>query len=273
MSKKKIQNIILSIVLCLCALVILVPVFMVIINSFKNQQEAAMMNIKLPTTWHIVENYRQMIEEGGIFRGFLNSVIITIICVFLLLVLCSSMAFVLERKKTLFSKTINMIVIFGLVLPVQIIPTYFVCNFLHLTHTVAAVLVLIVANMSFTVFLYTGFIKSIPIEIDESAWLDGANHYQLFFRIIFPLLQPVTVTAIIINFMAVWNDFGISIYFLNSAKNYTLPLTVYNFFGNHSSDWQLVFANVVLSTLPVAVVYLVLQKYIISGMTSGAVKG
>lgn len=273
MRKRKICAGILNIVLCLCALIILIPVFMVIINSFKDRTEAAMMNIKIPSTWHILENYQEMIKEGGILRGFINSTLITVSCVLLLIILCSTMAFVLERRKTLFSKMINMTVIFGLVLPLQIIPTYFVCNFLHLTHEVAAVLVLIVANMSFTVFLYTGFIKSIPIEIDESAWIDGANYVQLFFKIIFPLLQPVTVTAIIINFMAVWNDFGISIYFLNSARNYTLPLTVYNFFGNHSSDWQLVFANVVLSTLPVAAVYLILQKHIISGMTSGAVKG
>lgn len=273
MKRRKRYEAILNMVLCLCALIILIPVFMVIINSFKNQTEAARMNLKLPTTWHILENYKVMIREGGIFRGFLNSTVITVICVLLLIILCSTMAFVLERRKTFFSKVINMTVIFGLVLPLQIIPTYFVCNFLHLTHEIAAVFVLIVANMSFTVFLYTGFIKSIPIEIDESAWIDGASHTQLFFEIIFPLLQPVTVTAVIINFMAVWNDFGISIYFLNSARNYTLPLTVYNFFGNHNSDWQLVFANVVLSTLPVAIVYLILQRHIISGMTSGAVKG
>jgi len=272
-NKKKTGHIILSAFLWVISLIILIPIFMVVINSFKGRNEAALMNISLPTTWHIIENYSQMIEEGGIVRGFLNSFSITAICVFGLITMCSAMAFVLERKKSKFSNVINMTVIFGLVLPVQIIPTYFVCNFLHLSHVIAAIFVLIVANMSFTVFLYTGYIKSIPIEIDESAWLDGAGHFKLFFHIIFPLLQPVTITAIIINFMAVWNDFGISIYFLNSAKNYTLPLTVYNFFGNHSSDWQLVFANVVLATLPVAIIYLVLQKHIISGMTAGAVKG
>ncbi len=273
MKSKKLNNYILSLLLCLVSFVILIPVFMVVINSFKDRNEAAMMNIKLPTSWHIIENYNQMIEEGGIIRGFTNSMLITVICAFGLIILCSSMAFVLQRKKDRFSMIVNMTVIFGLVLPVQIIPTYFVSNFFHLPHTAAAIMILIVANMSFTVFLYTGFMKSIPVEIDESAWIDGASQSQLFFKIIFPLLQPVTVTAIIINFMAVWNDFGISIYFLNSAKNYTLPLTVYNFFGSHSSDWQLVFANVVLATLPVVIVYLLLQKFIISGMTAGAVKG
>lgn len=263
----------LSVLLWFCSLIILVPIYMVVINSFKERTEAAKMNIQWPSSFHIVENYSQMIEEGGIIRGFRNSLFITVICVAALIFLCSAMAFVIQRKKCLLSSIINMIVIFGMVLPTQIIPTYFVCNFLHLSHVSAAICVLTVANMSFTMFLYTGYMKSIPREIDESAWIDGANQFQLFFRIIFPLLKPVTVTAIIVNFMAVWNDFGISIYFLNSARNYTLPLTVYNFFGNHSSDWQLVFANVVIATLPVAIVYLILQKHIISGMTAGSVKG
>ncbi len=273
MKKKKTADRILSVLLWCVSLVILIPVYMVVINSFKNRTEAAQMNVRLPEAWYIVENYKEMFMEGGIARGFINSMVITVICVSGLIFLCSSMAFVLQRKKTRFSGIINLAVVSGLVLPVQIIPTYFVCNAFHLPHAAAAILVLIVVNMSFTVFLYIGFMKSIPIEIDESAWLDGAGHMQLFFKIIFPLLQPVTVTAVIVNFMSVWNDFGISIYFLNSARNYTLPLTIYHFFGNHSSDWQLVFANVVLATLPVAVVYLVLQKYIISGMTAGAVKG
>lgn len=273
MKKGKKAEILLSVILWSCSLVILVPVYMVVINSFKERTEAANMNISWPSSFHIAENYAQMMREGGIARGFLNSALITAVCVAALIVLCASMAFIIQRKRCLLSDIINMTVIFGLVLPLQIIPTYFVCNFLHLSHVPAAICVLIVANMSFTVFLYTGYMKSIPREIDESAWIDGASQYQLFVRIIFPLLKPVTVTAVIVNFMAVWNDFEISVYFLNSARNYTLPLTVYNFFGNHSSDWQLVFANVVIATLPVAVVYLALQKHIISGMTAGSVKG
>lgn len=273
MKHKKTKRNILSISLWAISFAILVPVVMVVINSFKDKTEAAMMNMKLPSTWHIKENYSQMIAEGGILRGFINSMVITIICVVGLIIMCSTMAFVLERKKSALSNFINTIIIFGLVIPVQIIPTFFVCNYLNLSHEVGAIIVLVVANMSFTVFLYTGFMKSIPVEIDESAWLDGANNIRLFFYIIFPLLQPVTVTAIIINFMTVWNDFGISIYFLNNARNYTLPLTVYNFFGNHNSDWQLVFANVVIVTLPVAIVYILLQKHIIEGMTAGSVKG
>lgn len=273
MKKKRIYRGILCVILGICALVILIPVYMVVINSFKSRTEAALMNIHFPTEWHIVENYKQMFIEGGILRGFVNSIFITLICTFALIGFCSATAFVLQRKKSALSSIINTIVILGLVMPVQIIPTYFVCDFFHLPNVISGILVLIVVNMPFTIFLYTGYIKGIPREIDESAWLDGANHYQLFFKLIFPLLRPATATAFIVNFMAVWNDFGTSIYFLNSARNYTLPLTVYNFVGTHSSDWQLVFANVVVATLPVAIVYLALQRFIIDGMTAGAVKG
>lgn len=273
MKGEKKSRVMLSIILWLLSLIILIPIFMVIINSFKDRNSAALMNLQLPQTWHIIQNYSQMIQEGDVIRAFMNSSMITVICVASIILLSAPMSFILQRRVTWFSKTINMVVIFGLVLPVQMIPTFFLCNTLKLSHVVSAILVLIITNLSFTVFLYTGYMKSIPREIDESAWLDGAGNLTLFFKIIFPLLLPVTVTAIIVSFMAVWNDFGISIYFLNSSQNFTLPLTIYNFYGNHGNDWQLVFSNVVITSLPVAIVYFVLQKYIISGMTTGAVKG
>ncbi|MNN66497.1 Inner membrane ABC transporter permease protein YcjP [compost metagenome] len=130
-----------------------------------------------------------------------------------------------------------------------------------------------VTNFFFFVMLYTGFFKSIPRDIDESAVIDGAGPLTLFFKIIFPLLKPVTVTLIIITFMNVWNDFGITIYFLNSPSNYTITLTIYNFLGTYSSQWNLIFANIVVVSVPVVLLYLLLQNYIIDGMTAGSVKG
>ena len=117
---------------------------------------------------------------------------------------------------------------------------------------------------------YFGAFKGVPVQIDESAFIDGSSIGRLFFTIIFPVLKPVTAT-IIISFMNVWNNFNLTLYFLNSPKTFTL--TIYNFMSTYSSDWNLVFANVVVCSLPVIVVYLALQKYIISGMTSGSVKG
>ncbi|MCR4998899.1 MAG: carbohydrate ABC transporter permease [Lachnospiraceae bacterium] len=273
MTKRKTENGILSGVLWIISLFILIPVFMVVINSFKSRTEAAEMDISLPSEYHIVENYSQMMQEGGILRGLMTSCIVTTISVVALILICSAMAYVFQRRNTKMANRLSTLMVAGLVLPVQIIPTYFVCNTLHLGHMASAILVLIVINIPFTVFLYTGYLKSIPREIDEAAWIDGASGIQTFFQVIFPLLKPVSITALIINFMAVWNDFSVSIYFLNSAENYTLPLTVYNFFGNHGSDWQLVFANVAFASLPVVILYLLLQRHIIAGMTAGSVKG
>lgn len=272
MKKERMQKKILGMIMWILSLSILVPLYFAVINSFKSKKEAAMMNLRLPTVWQAVENYTQMAREGKIFNGFLNSLIMTTVSV-LIIVLCSStMAFILERRKSKLSKMINIFIMVGLVLPIQIIPTYFICNMLEINKRAAYICVMVATNLSLCTFLYVGYFKSIPEEIDESACLDGAGPLVMFGRIIFPLTKPVTVTVIIISFMSVWNDFGVSIYFLNNVKLQTLPLTVYNFFGNHNSDWQLVFANVVTATLPVLVLYLFLQRYIIDGMVAGSVK-
>ena len=115
--------------------------------------------------------------------------------------------------------------------------------------------------------------RAFPRDIDEAAILDGCGSLTLFFRVVFPLLKPMTVTLFILTFMNIWNDFGTTIYFLNTSENYTLPLTIYNFFSTHSSDWNLVFTDVVIVSLPVVLLYFCAQKQIMSGMTSGAVKG
>ena len=259
--------------LCLLSFVILVPIYFAVINSVKSQQEAGLMNVAWPTEWHFLENYSMVLKSGNILHNFGNSCFITIICVTTVLLTSSMMAFVIVRRKSTLSSVLNTLVVLGMVFPLQIIPTYFVCKYLHLGNTASAIFVLIASNLSFSTFLYIGYIKSIPREIDESAWVDGAGQLTLFFKLIFPLLKPVTVTSLIITFMSVWNDFGISIYFLNNSKNMTLPLTIYNFYGSYNSQWQLVFANVIIVSLPVTLLYLFLQKHIMSGMTAGAVKG
>lgn len=231
------------------------------------------MNLHWPEEFHIVENYRTMLSTGRVLGSLWNSVYITAVSVAVVILFSSLLAFVIVRRNSRLSLILNILVVLGMVFPLQIIPTYFVCKYLQLGYIASAIFVLIASNLSFSTFLYIGYMKSIPREIDESAWMDGAGQLTLFFRLIFPLLKPVTVTSIIITFMSVWNDFGITIYFLNSSKNMTLPLTIYNFHGSYNSQWQLIFANVIVASLPVTVLYLFLQKHIMSGMTAGAVKG
>lgn len=262
-----------NVFLWMLSLLILTPIYFAVINSMKSQKEAGLMNISFPTEWQGFQNYAKMFEIGNVWRGFRNSLLITSVSVFIVLLASSMLAFVIVRRKSTFSKMLNTLVILGMVFPLQIIPTYFVCRAIGFGNMISAVCVLTVCNLSFSSFLYIGYIKSIPRELDESAWMDGASQLTLFFRIIFPLMKPVTVTSLIITFMSVWNDFGVSIYFLNNSRNMTLPLTIYNFYGSYNSYWELIFADVIIASLPVAVLYLFLQRYIISGMTAGAVKG
>lgn len=256
----------------LLSMLFIAPFCVIILNSFKTKKEAAEMSMAFPEQWNIVDNYTQVFETG-VAKAFINSCVITISSVALIIILSSMCAYVLQRRSTKATKRLISLFILGLVIPGQIIPTYMICNFLHLKSFIGCAIVLTASNLPLGVFMYLGYLKSIPANIDEAGIIDGCKPFQLFYRVIFPLLKPMTMTLFILTFMNIWNDFGTTIYFLNSPDNFTLTLTVYNFFGPHSSDWNLVFADVVTVSLPVIIVYFCAQKHIMSGMTSGAVKG
>lgn len=273
MNKEKCSDRIITIFLWILSFLIIIPIYMVVINSFKEKASAAKMSLSLPKGFRAFENYKTMIERGDIVTGFANSCIVTVVSVILIIMIGAMTAYILQRRKNKWTGFMHTIVLLGLVFPVQIIPSYFLCSAFLIPKYISAILLLTVTNLPFAVITYMGFLKGISRQIDEAAMIDGATTLRLFFGILFPLLQPATVTNIIVAFMAVWNDFGVTIYFLNNNRNATLPLSIYTFFGNFNSDWQLVFANVVVTSLPVVIIYLLLQKYIISGMTAGSVKG
>lgn len=184
------------------------------------------------------------------------------------------MAFIIERRKGKISEAVNYLLIAGMMLPASIVCQYYIIKALHLNGTIpGAMLVFVAISMSLSVFIYTGAYKSIPRELDESGIIDGCGPYRLFFSIILPLLKPATVTVVIIVGMSIWNNFSVSIFMLNTPKTYTVVTTIYSFLGSHSSDWNLLFADITLISLPIIVMYLFLQKYIVAGMTAGAVKG
>ena len=128
-------------------------------------------------------------------------------------------------------------------------------------------------QMPWTIFTMSGFIKNVPRELDEAAFIDGATPVRTFFSVIFPLLKPIVATVIVTTAMGAWNEFMVPLYFFNSSSKWTMPLTVYNFFGQYSSDWNYVFADLVLTALPITILYLLCQKYVVAGATAGAVKG
>lgn len=270
---KKLKKYLSEIIAILLTPIILFPVYMLIVNSMKDKAGAASMSLKLPEKFFALENYSYLLKEGGVGQAFINSVLITGVSVSGIVIFSAMAAFIINRCKIKLVSIMNGFILAGMFLPISMIPTYFMVKNLSLNSSFIGIcLVYIASFFPMAVFLYTGFLKSIPSEIDEAAFLDGSGTFRLFFKIILPLLKPVTATVLIMNFMSVWNEFGIAIYFLNTPKKYTMVMTMFNYFGTHSADWNLIFSSIVLMSLPVVIMYFSLQKYIVSGMTAGAVK-
>ncbi|MBB6670649.1 carbohydrate ABC transporter permease [Cohnella nanjingensis] len=231
------------------------------------------MSIAWPKDWNFVDNYSEVFRIGRISTAFWNSILITGSSVILLIVLCSTSAFVIQRRNSKFTKLLQVLLLGGMILPLSIIITYILLYNLHLTGSFLAVILLYVATMYPVIaFLYIGFYNGVSREIDEAAIIDGTKGYGLFFRVIFPLLKPINATALVLGFVTVWNDFGLALYFLNQASKYTLGLTVFFFAGEKSSQWNLIFADLIVVSIPVIIVYIFAQRFIVSGLTAGAVK-
>lgn len=278
-TKKKIKQTIFEMAGILISFLVLLPFLMVLLNSMKDKRQANLLQLSLDgiSLGQMVENYGTVIREARLVSSFLNSGIVTFCASALVLTLASMAAFVVIRRKTKAMKLVNNFIVMGLTLPLAMVPLYFMLSKLHMTTgtgaTIGAVLAYAASSFPFVFFIYTGFIKGISGEIDEAAMIDGASPLLMYFGIIFPLLKPVTITALMHCVMSIWNDFGISLYLLNSPKRTTAVLTTYLFMGQKSSDWQLLFADVVLVSLPIIILYLCMQKHIVAGLSDGAVKG
>ncbi|RAW13472.1 MULTISPECIES: carbohydrate ABC transporter permease [Paenibacillus] len=271
--KLAIRNYVVEGFLLLASLLILLPLVVLILGSFKTSAEVLSFSLSLPDQWQF-SNYVRVFEEGGLSRAFLNSIWITGISSIINIVASSAASFILARRDTKLSNTIYMYFFMGLIAPMSIITTIRVVQGLGFYGSISSVILIYAAlNTAFSVFLYSGFIKTIPKALDEVAFLEGASVFGVFFRIVTPLILPVNATVAIMVFMSVWNDITIPVYFLTNSSTWTMPLSIYNFYGKYSRDWNLIFANLVLTSLPVFILYLFGQKYIVSGLTAGAVKG
>ena len=271
--KKRLTDTLLQLFLAASSLTIILPLMIMLLGSFKDVKEAALLGLNLPSQWHI-ENYRVVFERGRVGQAFLNSMLITVSSV-ALTTLCASMAsFYMARSRRRFASLLYSVFMLGLIAPMSLIPTIKLMQALSLNNTYLGIIVIFAAtNMAFSVLLMTGFIKTIPKELDEAAIIDGCGLLRVFFSVVLPLLKPVVVTSAIVVFMGVWNSFMMPLYFLSDSEMWPMPLTVYNFFGQYQSSWNLVFADLTMTAAPILIVYLIGQRYIIDGMTAGAVKG
>lgn len=272
-NKITVSNVIKQVIACILSLAILIPFLLVIINSFKTKQEAVLMNFALPKEFQW-QNYITVIQKGKLVQSFLNSILYASGTMVFTILATSMAAFVLARRRTKLNQFIYFFIILGIMLPLNFVALMKVMQILHLINSRIGLIILYTAmQVPFGVFIIYGFVGTIPREIDEAAVIDGAGPWKMFFSIIFPLLKPVLVTVMLLVFMGAWNDFITPLYMLNTANKWPMTLAVYSFFGRYESEWNLVFADIVLTCLPVFIVYLLGQNQIVSGMTSGAVKG
>lgn len=270
--KKTIQTIIKQVVCILMSLVVILPFYMVFINSFKSKQEAARMSLAFPTQW-LFENYTEVIEKGKLLQGFSNSVLYAIGATTIGVIGCAMAAFVMSRKRTKLNTFLYYFMLCGLFFPVNYVTLVKVLTFCQISNTKVGILIAFTSAMiPFCIFTIRNFVISVPVELDEAAVIDGAGPISLFFKIIVPLLKPTLVTCFILQFMGVWSDFLTPLYLSNKSSMFPMTMAVYQFFGKNKNYWNYIFADIVLTCIPVIIVYLIGQKYIVGGMTSGAVK-
>lgn len=255
------------------SLVVAIPFLMVILNSVKSDQESTTISLRLPSTikWG---NFSTVIIEGRLWYGFMNSMIFSCATVILVTLFASMAAFVIQRRNNQATRFTFHLFFSALILPASLIPTIKMLQLLHLYNSYSGVVLLYFAiYLPFSIFLFVGFFKSLPREIDEAAIIDGCSPLRMFVQILLPLTLPVTMTQVILVFMGVWNDFQWPLYLLSNSKMWTLPLSVFSFVSQYSSSWNLVSADLVLAALPVVILFVWLQKFMLSGLTSGALKG
>jgi len=262
-----------EVILILCSLLILVPFALIILGSLKTRGEAAHFTLSLPKRWQW-KNYLDVFQKSNLGRSFFNSIVITSLSTILCLMISTPAGFIIARRNTKGMKRLFSLFMFGIVAPISIIPTIILIKSLMIYGTyLSIILIYSSGNIAWCLFFLTGFIKTIPRELDEAAIIDGCSTRQLFVRIIFPLLTPVIATNMVFIAMTIWNDFMIPLYFFSGSDRWTMPLMVFNFFGRYFRQWNYVFACLILTSLPISLLYLFSQKYIISGMTTGSVKG
>ena len=255
------------------SLILLAPLLLILVNSFKTSKAASDMSLALPSSleW---SNFSVVVEKGKLGTAFLNSMLYSVCSVLLCTLLCTMASYVLSRNRRRLHHFLYLFLVLGIAMPVNFIPLMRTMQTLKLINTRVGIILLYTATqIPFNVFLIHSFVSKISPEIDEAAVIDGASPSGLFFRIIMPLMKPVLVTVMVLTFLNTWNEFVMPLYFLGSTDKWPMTLAVYNFFGMYFKDWNLVCADILLTSLPVVIVYLLGQKYIVSGMTAGAVKG
>ena len=256
------------------SIIILYPLSIVVLGALKDKAGAARMDFSLPDQVVFLENLRTVIENANVGTGFRSSIIIAAGAVTGTLLVSGIAAFVLQRRNTRVSSAFVSLFLLGMIIPGNIIANFRIMMALNLYGTLLAPILLLVTGMiPLNLFLFHGYFKSLPRELDEAAYMEGCPVLTFYAKVMLPLAAPMAATSAIIVFLGSWNAFVMPLYFLTNPDLYTLPLSIYYFVGEYASDWNLVFTDILVVAAPVLVVFLFLQRYIVAGLTGAAVKG
>ena len=277
MAEQKKISIPLQIFVWAFSLVILVPLVLVLLNSVKPSAEAAFFSLSLPSEFRW-SNYPNAFNAGNMLRSYSNSLIMSGFSTLLSNITAAMASFILVRSINRVNRLLYAFFFFGVVATSNMVTTMFVMSWFNLTNSLLGMILLNGAQgISFSMLLYAGFIRGLPRELDESAAIDGATGWKAFFLITFPLLKPVFMTGVVLNFMGAWNDFQTQLFILTDTRKWGVMLSMFGIYGQFSSpwsmDWGLISAYIVMSIMPVLIIYIIGQRYVIAGMTLGAVKG
>ena len=260
----------------LTTIIFILPFYFLLVNAAKGTSESFRLNMSPPKKWLLFHNIGKVVSDHDwhVLRSTYNSFILTVFSVFFLVIISGMTGFVMHRKRNRTSTVANWLVLTALVIPPAIVPTIWVLQRLHLYKTLAGMIAIEVAyGLAFAILIFRNFIGTIPKEIDEAAIVDGCTGWNLYFRIIFPLLKPVTITIGIIATAGIFNDFTNPLYYLPGDENATLQQTLFAYVSRYSTQYNLLFSDILYITAFPLLAFIFFNKRIVSGMTAGSIKG
>jgi raffinose/stachyose/melibiose transport system permease protein len=257
--------------------IFVVPFIFTFLMALKDRREASRREFSWPENGiHLWDNIVAVVKTRDymLITAFINSTILTVASVALLVVLGAMVGYVVQRRPGFWTRIVNFGVLAGLIIPPAVVPTIWVMQGLGIFKTLHGMVLIEVAyGLSFTVLLFQAFFATIPREIDEAAIMDGAGPQRTFFQVMLPLLKPVVVTVVVVQSVAIFNDFTNPLYYLPGNENVTVQLTLYNFQSQFNTQFNLLFTNILIITIPPLIVFLFFNRKIVEGITAGAVKG
>ncbi len=262
--------------LLVVGIVYIVPFIFVFLSASKTSAEAALFQFSWPGQFQLLGNIREVMTFGDnrMLLAFWNSMLLTVGSTALIVFFSAFVAFVMQRRADRAASLAGSIMLAGLIIPPAVVPTIFTLQWLGIYKTIIGLIMVEVAfQLPFATLVFRAFMASIPREIDEAAIMDGASPLRVFFTIVLPLLWPAIVTVIVVSAVFIYNDFTLPLYFLPGSENVTVQLTLYSFMSQFSTRWNLLFADVVVITIPPLIMFMFFQRQIVSGMTAGSIKG